>query len=222
MEQWLCSPPLIYCLENYRRARLENSGIHRKRPAWDSLSQDAPEMDSVDTNFGSRRSKAWAISRMRNNYRENRQASPVMTEEMSSSQGNHDHGNLHTENIGLANIIYEDVESDDSIQPPSRRHLRPRSSRISFRQSDSEINTANYERPNLLNFNRKDNSLMNETEFQSIGYGLESERSSAYRKISTTLLTETSRNFTSLPPRITRLSSWTTRTARRDHSRLLR
>ncbi|RKF63434.1 RNA polymerase II elongation factor [Erysiphe neolycopersici] len=122
-----------YTEDIYRRTRSGNSGTRRKRPAWDSSSQDAPEMDSVDTNLSSRRSIARAIMRMHNNHRENRQASPARTEVISSRQENHDNCNLHTETIGLTNVIYEDVESDDSIQPPSRRHLRPRSSHISLR-----------------------------------------------------------------------------------------
>ncbi|POS83350.1 hypothetical protein EPUL_005186, partial [Erysiphe pulchra] len=192
-----------YTEDIYRRARSGNSGIRRKRPALDSSSQDAPEMDSVDTNFSSRQRIALAITRMRNNYRENRQASPIRTEEISSSQESNDYGGLNTETVGLANVIYEDVESDDSIEPPSRRRLRPRGSHISFRRFDPGINTAIYERPNILNYNRRDNSFTDETEFRNIGCELETERSSTNRNFSATLLTENSTIFTSLSQGIT-------------------
>lgn len=137
-----------YTEDVYRRARSGNSGIRRKRPALRSSTQGTANIDSVGSNFSSRQSKSWALSSMCNNYRENVQESSVSIEQTSSRQEyhNHSHGNLNTETTGLANVINDEVDSDDSIQPPSRRHLRARGSRISFRRFNSDISTATLER----------------------------------------------------------------------------
>ncbi|KAI0997626.1 hypothetical protein K3495_g10561 [Podosphaera aphanis] len=119
----------------------ESRGINRTRRTRHA--RETLPHSTLETN--PRRNGPWSSSTMQNSYQRESSHESLASRTRADSVATDDHSNLSSnssgENLGEVNEIHElDEESDDSIQPLSRRRLRQRSS--NSRSSSHQVNLA--------------------------------------------------------------------------------
>ncbi|TQS37779.1 hypothetical protein Golomagni_01734 [Golovinomyces magnicellulatus] len=205
------SPYLVRNGETSRKTPLSADRTRRKRHARESSILDA-EAEAENKKFSSRRSKAWALSRMRHSHRGNE----ITTKDESSN-----HINFQPESTGLANIVHTvDEESDDSIQPPSRRHLRHQNTNSCAGRYQSGI-CANFSRPQIIFGNsHTEDSSMNQPTSRKLQSGPVFQKNATNRKKAEIYLPDLSRNSISSSSTDSADPDLISRTSRNRHARI--
>ncbi|RKF54739.1 RNA polymerase II elongation factor [Golovinomyces cichoracearum] len=197
--------------ETSLRTSLGVDRTRRKRPARESSILDA-EAEVENRNFSSRRSKAWAISRMRHNHQ---------GYEINSTDESSNHINFQPESTGLANVVRAvDEESDDSIQPPSRRHLRHQNSNGRAERCPTGI-CSTFSRPQIVFGNsHTEGSIMNQPTSRKLQSGLAFQKNTARRTKAEIYLPDLPKNSISYFVTDSNKSNLIARTSRNHHTRI--